>query len=48
MIFQRNIIGNYFDIYSKMMLILVYTKDNSVGAKYSVLYEIDPLNDKIY
>ncbi len=46
------VIGNYFDIYSQddVNSLSVYIKDNSVaGAQiFSVLYEIDDSNDKIY
>ena len=46
------VIGNYFDIYSQddVNSLSVYIKDNSVaGAQiFSVLYEIDASNDKIY
>ena len=46
------VIGNYFDIYSQddVNSLSVYIKDNSVSGSqiFSVLYEIDASNDKIY
>ena len=46
------VIGNYFDIYSQddVNSLSVYIKDNSVAGSqiFSILYEIDASNDKIY